>query len=512
MTKDLDMKKIKYYLPLLLTVVLLVSCEQSLEELNIDPSNPAKVSPELALPAGTVSVAGIIGGRFAVVGGIWSQFYTQNNSSNQYKDIDAFYYTPADFSPAWQEMYAGGLNDLQYVRKEAARTENWNFYLMATTIQVYGFHAFTDIFGDIPFSEALKGDEGISEPVYESSEAIYDSLIARLDVALSKDFTAATNTKAGAADFVFGGNVNKWINFANTLKLKIYLRYAEVNPSKAQAGIQALYNSGAVFLSEDAALDVFEDAASKSNPFFEQDKRQLNTTQNLKASKTLFNVLDEFDDPRLYSVYDTAQAGGYKAMNQGDFNAATTVLPPLTISTALVTPVAPIYLISEEESYFLQAEAVERGWGTGDARELYEMGVMTSFGKLSLSPDLLEKIGQEDLDVAARGEELISSDYDYDTFFGGGLSAILMQKWIAFAGTYQGMEAFFDRMRTGIPEQSPVYHSDPGYPAGLVVYPKEGTTQGQFAKRLFLPDTETSRNPHAPDQADLWDPMWWHMN
>jgi hypothetical protein len=495
MTKDLDMKKLKYYLPLLLTIVLLVSCEQSLEELNIDPSNPAKVSPQLALPAGTVSVASITGGRFAVVGGIWSQFYTQNNASNQYKDIDAFYYTPADFAGPWQEMYAGGLNDLQYVRKEAARTENWNFYLMATTIQVYGFHAFTDIFGDIPFSEALKGDEGISEPVYESGEAIYDSLIARLDVALSKDFTATTNTNAGAADFVFGGDIEKWTQFVNTLKLKIYLRYAEANPSKAEAGIQGLYNAGAQFLTEDAALDVFEDAASKSNPFYEQDKRQLNTTQNLKASRTLFDLLEQNSDPRLEEIYNEAEAGGYKAMNQGDFNATSTAVPPLTISTAKVDAVDPIYLISKAESYFLQAEAVERGWGTGDAADLYEMGVTASFEQTGYSDD---------------AADLLAGEYAFDSYFGGGLGAILMQKWIAFAGTQQGMEAFFDRMRTGYPQESPVYHSDPAYEPGSVVYPKEGTTQGQFARRLFLPDTETSRNPNAPDQANVWDPMWWH--
>ena len=101
--------------------------------------------------------------------------------------------------------------------------------------------------------------------------------------------------------------------------------------------------------------------------------------------------------------------------------------------------------------------------------------------------------------------------YDFDTFFGGGLAAIMMQKWIALAGSYQGMEAFFDRMRTGYPQESPVYSSDPSYEPGFVVYPKEGTTQGQFARRLFLPDTETSRNPNAPNQANLWDPMWWHQ-
>jgi hypothetical protein len=492
------MKKLKYYLPFLLTLVFLVSCEQSLEELNVDPSNPSQVSPELAFPAGTISVASITGGRFAVVGGIWSQYYTQNNASNQYKDIDAFYYTPADFAGPWQEMYAGGLNDLQYVRKEAARTENWNFYLMATTMQVYGFHAFTDIFGDIPFSEALRGDEGISEPAYESSQAIYDSLITRLDVALAKDFDATTNTDAGESDFVFGGDVEKWVQFANTLKLKIYLRYSEVDPSKAQAGIQALYNSGAQFLTEDAMLDVFEDAASRSNPFYEQDKRQLNTTQNLKASKTLFNLLSDNADPRLEKIYNEAENGGYKPMDQGDFNATSTALPPLTISTAKVEADAPIYLLSEAESYFLQAEAVQRGWATGDAAALYSMGVTASFEQTGYPDDAAALVADGGL-------------YDFDTFFGGGLAAILMQKWIALAGTYQGMEAFFDRMRTGYPQESPVYSSDPSYEPGYVVYPKEGTTQGQFARRLFLPDTETSRNPNAPNQANLWDPMWWHQ-
>ncbi len=488
------MKKLKY-LPLLLTVVFLISCEQSLEELNIDPSNPAKVSPELAFPAGTVSVASIIGGRFAIIGGIWSQYYTQNNASNQYKDIDAFYYTPADFAATWQEMYAGGLNDLQYVRREAARTKNWNFYLMATTMQVYGFHVFTDVFGDIPFSQALKGDQGISEPAYESSESIYDSLITRLDLALSKDFQASTNTQAGGADFVFGGDVEKWIQFANTLKLKIYLRYAEKNPSKAQAGIQALYSAGTPFLSEDAALDVFADAAAQSNPFHEQDKRQLNTTQNLKASRTLFDLLDGSGDQRLQEIYNEAEAGGYKAMDQGNFNATSTALPPLTISTAKADATDAVYLISEAESYFLQAEAVQRGWGTGDAAALYAMGVTSSF----------EQTGNG-ADAAA----FLAGEYDFDTYFGGGLAAILMQKWIALAGTQQGMEAFLERMRTGYPQESPVYSSDPSWEPGFVVYPKEGTTQGRFARRLFLPDTETSRNPNAPDQANLWDPMWWH--
>ncbi len=489
------MKRLKYYIPVILTIVFLVSCEEKLEDLNIDPNNPGQVTPSLVLPTGMTSVGSISGGQFAIVGGIWSQYYTQNNASNQYKNIEAFYYTPPDFAAAWQEYYSGGLNDLKYVKDEALRTQDWSFYLMATVTEAYGFHVMTDIWGDIPFSEALKGDEGISEPVYESSRAIYDSLIMRIDKALAKDFTAETVSDVGKADFIFGGDIEKWIQFANTLKLKIYLRFAEVEPNVAASGIQAMYASGAQFLSEDAAIDKFSDQAGKRNPFFEMDKSPaLNTSQNLKASRTLFDFLQQNADPRLMEIYNEAEDGGYKAMNQGDFNATSTALPPLTISTAKVGPVDPVYFISEAESYFLQAEAVQRGWGTGDAEALYNMGVTAAFDRFGLD-----------------ASTLLGGAYNFNTFYGGDhLGAILMQKWIALAGTYQGIEAFFDRMRTGYPKVSPVYHSDPSYVAGEVVYPKEGTTSGQFARRLFLPDTETARNPNAPNQANVWDPMWWH--
>src|SRR5688500_5261221 len=103
------MKRLKSYIPVLLTIVFLFSCEEKLEDLNIDPNNPREVTPELALPTGITSIASVVGGRFAIVGGIWSQYYTQNNASNQYKEIDAFYFTPSEFNLEWQEYYAGGL-------------------------------------------------------------------------------------------------------------------------------------------------------------------------------------------------------------------------------------------------------------------------------------------------------------------------------------------------------------------------------------------------------------------
>jgi hypothetical protein len=498
------MKKLKY-ISLVLALLISTSCEQSLEELNIDPNNPQQATPSLVFPAGAMSSASVIGGRYAIIGGIWSQYYTQNNASNQYKSIEAFYYVPNDFANQWQELYSGSLNDLKYVKKVSAAEENWSFYLMATVIEAYTFQVLTDMHGDIPFSEALKGNEGIANPNYESSQAIYDSLIARLDNALSKDFTLGTVQDPGTSDLIFGGastplatDIRLWKQFANTLKLKIYLRQFKAREAVASAGIQALYNSGAEFLTTSAAIDRFADEASKSNPLFEQDQRQLNTTENLKASNTLFKFLQENNDPRVDTLYRENKDGIRKAMNQGDFNAPSTVLDPLTISRAYLNAEDPVYFISKAESYFLQAEAVERGWGTGDAKSLYEEGVKAAF----------EFFGDPSI---AQG--LLADEYAYGAHYDNTkLGTIAIQKWASMAWTRQGLEAYFERLRTGYPLYSPVYSDDEDYVAGYIVYPKEGTTtDNKFAKRLFYPDTEVLRNPNAPAQPNIWDPLWWHL-
>lgn len=496
------MKNLKYYITLLLTTILLVSCEEKLDELNVDPSNPRFATPELAFPAGVMSTASVVGGRYAIVGGIWSQYYTQNNASNQYKHIDGFYYIPSDFANQWQELYAGALNDLKYVKKESSKAGKWNLFLMATVIEAYTYQVLTDLHGDIPFREALRGDEGFTNPHYDDSQSVYDSLIIRLDDALSKDFAAKTNKEVGKADFVFGtsgtSDLNKWKQFANTLKLKIFLRQINARPSVAEAGVKALYTSGAKFLTDDAALKVFEDAPSKSNPLFEQDQRQLNTKENLRASKTLFNFLQAASDPRLDTLYLPGTTG-QKPMEQGNYNAPSTTVNPLTFSRAFLDPTDPVYFISKAESLFLQAEAVERGWGPGgtaEAKNLYDAGVTESFSRYGMEAD---------------APAFLAGEYEYGTYYDNDkIGNIIIQKWISMALTRQGIESFFDRMRTGYPKTTELTHASGSYEGGYIVYPKEGVTSGKFAARFFYPDTEKSRNPNTPTQPDLWDPLWWH--
>jgi hypothetical protein len=501
------MKKISILFLSTVLVMYTTSCEDFLD-INKSPNVPADAPVELVLPAAITSTGGVVGGNYAILGGLWSQYYAQNNGSNQYKNMDAFNLQTTNYNLEFSELYAGALNDYEFVRRKAKATENWSVYLVATVMQAYTFQVLADIYDEIPFSEALKGDE-LRAPRYESGQAVYDSLILRINDALGKDFDnvvagVRTSRNPGTSDFVFGEagatdavvdeSIENWTRFANTLKLKIYVRQIYARPDVAGAGIQALYDQGAQFLTQDAGLAIFEDIPSKSNPLYEQDQRQLNTNANLRASRTLMSYLQVNNDGRI-NIYYLPGNAGHKPLDQGNYVAPSTVIVPASLSRARILATDPVLFISEEESYFLQAEAAARGFGSDDAESLFNLGVETAFARFDLAP------------VAY-------------TFPAGGtleekVEAIIVQKWVALAGTHQGIEGFFERNRTGYPRTSAVYSGiangsqNPDYIAGQFVYPKEGVTSGLFAKRLLFPDTETRRNPNTPAQKGLTEKVWW---
>src|SRR5687767_2517850 len=142
-----------------MAVVLLFasSCGKDFLDVNTDPNNPSSAPANLVLPAAVISTASAVGGDYAIIGGIWSQHWTQGNSSNQYKDTDAFSLQTVNFQNRWTELYAGALNDYKYVRQQADATGDGNLNLMATVMEVYTYQVLTDLYGEIPFSEALQG-------------------------------------------------------------------------------------------------------------------------------------------------------------------------------------------------------------------------------------------------------------------------------------------------------------------------------------------------------------------
>jgi len=482
-------------------LLLLFSCKKTFD-INRDPNNPSleQGSPKLVLPAAVASSIGRIGGDLAILGGIWAEFWTQNNTSNQYKNIDQFSLTKTDYGPTWDELYAGALNDAQYVINKAKENADWNYYLMGTVVKAYTYQVLVDLYDQVPYTEAFQGNAGL-QPKFDDGYTVYKGLLAELDTALSKNFEASTNTVGGTADLVFPSTdptwkITNWTNFANTLKLKLYLRMSFAKPAEAETAIKAMYAAGAQFLDVDASVSVFENEPNKSNPLYEYNFRKLNTDANLKASMTFLSWLQANSDPRIPSFYQpaTGTTSTYSGLHQGDFNAGSSFN---SASKARVGPTDPVDYISLAESNFLQAEALERYFGGAGAKAKYDAGVMAAFDRYGFDATPF---------IAAGGK------YAYPTSgtLEQKLEAIIVQKWASMADAH-ALEAFFERNRTGYPRTSTVYSTDASYVPGRFVYPKNAITNGLFAKRLIFPDSERSKNSNTPAEKLITDKVWWDV-
>jgi hypothetical protein len=481
------------------------SCKKNLD-INVDPNNPSleQLTPKLVFPAGVASSAGRIGGDLAILGGIWAQYYTQGTTAGQYRDIDAFNVTKGfgqtERGDPWVELFSGALNDLNFVQQKAADLRDWNYFLMGTVIKAYTYQVLVDLYDQAPYTEAFQGAANL-QPRFDDGYTIYKGILAELDTALSKDFSASTNTSAGNTDFLFpddeaAWSIEPWIKFANTLKLKIFMRMVYAKPTEAEAGIRELYNSGAEFLDMDAQVAVFENAPDKRNPFYTCNFVEVGTEDNLKASFTFLSWLQANNDPRLNDYFSPAtNSTDYLAIHQGDYNNPDPIFN--AASKAKVNPTDPVDYISLSESHFLQAEALERYFGGAGAKEHYDAGVTASFSRY----------GDNAAPFIAPGGKYA---YPTGSTFEQKLEAIIVQKWASMPGSH-ALEAFFERNRTGYPRTSPVYSSAPNYIPGQLVYPKAGITNGLFAKRLIFPDLETSKNANAPDDQPVTAKVWWDV-
>ena len=475
------MKKIA---TLITVLFLLVSCDETFD-INRNPDTlPAGQANSTILPAGMVGLAGAQGSYYALIGGFWSQFWTQNNTSNQYKNVDSYSIATNDYQQAWTAMY-DALNDIRVVKAQALAEENWNYYLMATILEVEGSQVMTDLYDAIPYAEANNID--ILQPKFNTGKETYNLMIADLKLALSKDVSASQGSLPAADDLLFKGKMSNWTKFGNTLLLKLHLRLTAADPALAESGIKELINSGAEFLDVDAAITQFVDAADQSNPLYESDRRKLNSTLNLKASKTLYSYLQANSDPRLSKYYEAGVPN-----NQGDFENKVTNLAQVALS-----PLTPVFFISKEESSFLQAEALTRYYAGAGAKAKYDLGVQASITRFGGNADSL---------LVAGGK------YEFPaTGTAAQIEAIITQKWIAsFPGN--GYESFLEQNRTGYPKVSSVKQDNEAYVPGQFAVSVENVTGGLFPKRIILPSNVKSRNPNAPELKKITVPVWWDVN
>jgi hypothetical protein len=483
-------------------------------DVNEDPNLPHKIDLDLSFASSLTKGSESLESFYNLTGGFWSQYWTQSNTSSTYVSFE--YYKMEDFktqavndSYNWNKMYIEVLLTLKNSMNYASEQKQWDYLLMNTVIFAYMNQVMVDFYDKIPYFEALKGfdDDPIFNPKYDAGREVYFDLITKLDMALERSATIGGKSYIDA-DYLFKGNMDLWRCFANTLKLKIYLRMAYSDPSIAKQGISKMYKDGSSFLSTDAKIDHYISWDNNPNPLYYLDRVKYSTSTNLKLSHTLAKYYIQNNDPRLQFIIDplwdqdSTIANG---MPQGGCNISTDLLPFQEVDVFNLQAKQAVYFISEVESYLLQAEAIIRGWGNGNDKYLYNKAITVDFKRKLLEGQEIPLISEGGLYAYPENGSLNEK-----------LKTIIMSKWAAFPGT-QGAEAFFEANRTGFPQISSTpswieNDFNPAYHGGELTYSLCGETNGMFPKRMIYPETEILHNKNFPGQSKITDRVWWDVN
>jgi hypothetical protein len=480
-------------LTIAVAAVALSGCKKFLD-VNNNPNNPDNAAPSLLLPVSQAATGQIIGNFFQVYGNYWAQYWTQNPTSGQYRTYDQYNPTTTSFDRPWNILYRGALINADLITKNPGSGLEYTRGI-AHLMKAYTLQVTTDAFGDIPVKEALQ-PATFSAPHYDAQSVVYDSVFYNIDRGLTL-LNATASTAVGAQDLVFQGNVANWKAFANTLKLKAFLRLAYVDAPRAQAGVQALYATNPTFLTVDASIKYLSTGGNE-NPFYNETVG-LSRIQNVVASSTAVSQFDANNDPRVSKFYDLlatdAAAKTDRSIAQGTYNvsanAGHTVSPPSALTGArannTASATAPVKLISFTESLFLQAEAVARGWtnGTGTLATLYTQGIQASFTAVGAG-DATAYIAAAPAGSAA----LVAAGADVEAR----VKAIITQKYFAMCG-FQGFEAWTEWRRTG-------------YPTFFVKSAASTIGGVRMPLRMLYPSSESLSNKNYPGLKTIYTPVW----
>jgi hypothetical protein len=432
--------KLSNYTSLLLSALFIVSCS-GFEEMNYDPNRATEVPTSGLLVEAQSSLVFGLSSELSQLGSQYVQHLTQKDYVEKCNYAD-------DGVSSFTGIYLGGLMDLEEIiylnnhdlfrDKVVGSGDNDNQIAVANILQAWAFHSMTDVWGDIPYSQALMGKEDVISPAYDTQEAIYDGLIVQLDDAIA--LINETPTVALRGDLIFDGNMTMWKKFASSLKLRIAMRLSEVNSSKADGLINDADFNLAFSLSSENAQFTHLDMASGANPIY-ADNVINNGADYFVMSNTLIDFMTSISDPRIAAYSDTAaNTGTYIGLDYGT-RAGDLGLSPEDIShpgVMYASIQAPSILMTAAEVLFIKAEAAQRGYISGDAATFYNDAITAS----------MEYNGVAAGDIATY---LAQPTVAYDA--ANWREKIGTQKWLALYT--QGIQAWAEWRRLDFPTLTP---------------------------------------------------------
>jgi hypothetical protein len=369
---------------------------------------------------------------------------------------------------------------------------------LAQLYRVAAMHRITDAYGPIPYSKVgTAGNDDALSSAYDSQEEVYNNMLADLNGVIQ---TLTENRYADASyyakfDNVYSGNIEKWVKFANSLKLRIAMRMAYAAPAIAKQTAE-----------EAVAHPIGVITGNADNAFLQVAKNpldlQVNDWNDARVNADILSYMNGYQDPRRekYFTVSTFSGGGYVGMRGGLVATAKDPLLPCS-KPIVIGPTDPMLWMNAAEVAFLKAESAWR-WNNmgGTAESLYNEGIRLSFEQYGVAG----ADAYMDDDTKTPGaytyplnntaynfspNSLITVKWDEAATDEQKLERIITQKWIAIFPL--GNEAWAEFRRTGYPKM-----------ATVVTNSSNGTIPaGSYIKRLVFPDTEYQRNAENLGEA-----------
>ena len=427
---------------IIVAAVGLSACTQNYyDSINVNPNASTNASVDLVLSNALKTTAAPQVTTYSILSE-WMNYWSPSGSyaisssdGSSYKETTDF----ADGNGFWSNIY-NNLEDYQYIEKTATANNQYFYIGAAKVMKAYLFQQLVDMFNNVPYTEALQGAANLT-PKYDNGKDIYEALSTDLGVATTL-FQRADAVGSATQDVLFGANNANWAKFSNTLRLRLLIRQTEVTGRAAyiQTEMNKIVANGSGFLTVDAGVNPgYSNSAGKQNPLwgFAINTAGTYTQDFWRAAKAVIAFCIAHNDPRYTRWYAPITGGSYVGTTLGasgnPVGSATSTFGP----GALKSVSQPAILMSAAESYFLQAEAILRGYLAGSDLAMYNNGVQASFTFLGAGSSAAYTSQGGDKDV----------NYAACTTFNEKLNCILRQKWLAMQDT-NPFEAWSDYRRT----------------------------------------------------------------
>jgi hypothetical protein len=465
------------------------SCKKFLD-VNQTPNNPTDVPPTAILPATTVAMAFANGNDLNRATSALVQHIAGVANQTQQYDI---YNLDGNFSNQWNsEIYGRDLNNLQLLIDKYSTTSP-AYSGIAKIEMAYVFSLATDIWGDVPYSQAAQGLK-YQNPRFDKQEDIYQGnsslgITSLFDLVKSgmADLDKTSALKPSKDDLIYGGDLTKWKRAGNTMLLKFAIQISNRNPALAKATIQSVIDGNLYINANNLDFEVpFGGAVGNQNPIYSFNN--VNRTGDQMLSTRLLNLERSLNDTIRLSKFFTKPSVVFTSYDNGSTATAPAAATRSKYNVYLTgtSGEAPIRLLTNFQVQFILAESALILGTSGDPNTYYQAGIRANMSKIGMTSTEIENYFTTNPSVVTLNAAATVEDRR---------KQIITQKYIAWIGN--GIEAYNDYRRTG-------------YPTLALALNAQGDNPNVIPTRLPYTSDEIAANPQAPNPRPKTDvQVWW---